>query len=119
MVVEAKIIEYLSGHQSISVPVYGDTPMGAVPDAYILVQKTGSTSRDHIHTAMVAVQSITSGSKADAASLNETVITAMRGLPAAKNIFACRLNSDYDFTDTSTKQHRYQAVFDITYAREA
>ena len=39
--------------------------------------------------------------------------------PTVENIFACRLNSDYDFTDTSTKQHRYKAVFDITYAREA
>ena len=119
MLIESTIIKYLSEHESISVPVYGDTPMGAVPSAYILVQKTGSTVRDHIYTAMMAIQSITSGSKADAATMNEAVIGAMRGLVTCQNIFASRLNSDYDYTDASTKQHRYQAVFDITYAREA
>ena len=28
------------------------------------------------------------------------------------------LNSDYNFTDTETKEYRYQAVFDINYYQE-
>ena len=31
------------------------------------------------------------------------------------NIFKSSLNSDYNFTDTSTKKYRYQAVYDIYY----
>lgn len=29
-----------------------------------------------------------------------------------------QLNSDYNFTDTAQKRHRYQAVYDITFYEE-
>ena len=51
----------------------------------------------------------------NAASLNETVIAEMDGLPALPEVASCRLNSDYNFTDTTKKQYRYQAVFDVVY----
>ena len=39
----------------------------------------------------------------------------MGELPSHPEVASCRLNSDYNFTDTTKKQYRYQAVFDIVY----
>ena len=47
------------------------------------------------------------------AELNEQVKDAVDGLLSQNEIHSVRLNSDYNYTDTTTKQYRYQAVFDI------
>ena len=39
----------------------------------------------------------------------------MDGITEKPEIAACRLNSDYNFTDTAKKKYRYQAVFDLVY----
>lgn len=115
--IEQTVIEYLNGHAGVFYPAYGDTPRGGGGLNYYLVEKTGSTNRDHIHTAQIVIQSYGT-SKADAAAMNEALVSAMRDLITLASVSACRLNSDYDFTDTAKKRHRYQAVFDITYVRE-
>ena len=117
--IETTIISYLNSYAGITCPVYGDTPRGDLPEAYILVQKSGSSCRDHVHSAMIVIQSISASSKASAAALNEIVVGAMAGLITLDDVFSCRLNSDYDFTDVATKRYRYQAVFNVTYTREA
>ena len=33
-------------------------------------------------------------------------------------ISSAKLNTDYNFTDTTTREYRYQAVYDLTYYRE-
>ena len=50
-----------------------------------------------------------------AAELNERVKAAMDELADIDDVSACRLNSDYNFTDTTTKHYRYQAVFDLVF----
>ena len=50
-----------------------------------------------------------------AAELNEQVKAAMEDLADLDEVSACRLNSDYNFTDTTTKHYRYQAVFDLVF----
>ena len=40
---------------------------------------------------------------------------AMDGMAYAENVFMAKLNSDYNYTDTSVKRYRYQAVYDMTY----
>ena len=114
--VENLIIDYLNNHEDIAFPARGDTPRGG-DFCYYLVEKTGSTNRNHIHTAQIAIQSY-GMSKTHASSMNENVIGVMLGITALPEISACKLNSDYDFTDTAKKRYRYQAVFDITYTRE-
>jgi hypothetical protein len=57
-------------------------------------------------------------SKAQAARMNERLTAVMEGIVGASGISACHLNSDYDYTDTTSKRWRYQAVFDISYNRE-
>jgi hypothetical protein len=50
--------------------------------------------------------------------MNERLTAVMEGIVGASGISACHLNSDYDYTDTTSKRWRYQAVFDISYNRE-
>ena len=43
------------------------------------------------------------------------MIEAMLALPELDRVAACRLERDYNFTDTETNKYRYQAVFAVTY----
>ena len=92
----------------LEIPEGGGTPPFAV------IERTGGGEENKIRHATIAIQSYGS-SMYNAASLNETVISAMDGLPARPEVASCRLNSDYNFTDTTKKQYRYQAVFDVVY----
>lgn len=82
------------------------------PDVFVLIDKTGSRKKDHLISTTLAFQSYAL-SKYEASELNEKVKEKVEGLIQNPEISAVRLNSDYDFTDTETKRHRYQAVFDI------
>lgn len=50
-----------------------------------------------------------------AAVLNEEVKAVMEQAIELDEIVSVQLNSDYNYTDTTTNRHRYQAVFDITH----
>lgn len=85
------------------------------PTSYVVLEKTGSRRDDRIMTATFAAKSI-APSLEEAAMLNEAVKAALDQLPyTAADVYAAKLNSDYNFTDTRTKQRRYQAVYNITY----
>lgn len=109
--IEATIINYLN--EKLDVPTYAEVPPKA-DKSFCIIEKTGSSVENHIYSATVAVQSY-ADSLLNAAKLNEKVIQAMEELPELAEVSACELNSDYNYTDTSTKRYRYQAVFDITY----
>ena len=110
--IETTVIRYLS--EALDVPVYGETPR-EVPSTYVRVEKTGSGYNSGLQRATLAIQSITSGSLLEAATLNEEAKTAMRDLISLTNVFRCDCQTDYNYTDTRTKERRYQAVFDIYY----
>lgn len=111
--IESTLISYLSGKTSAGANVFAEVQKN--PSAkYIIVEKTGSTTEDRITTATVAVMSYAS-SLLDAASLNEEVKAIMDQTPELDDISSCKLNSDYNFTDPTSKQYRYQAVFQITH----
>lgn len=81
---------------------------------YVLIEKTGGSTNNHIKSATLAIQSV-SDSLLNAALLNEEVKTAMEEIVELDSIAGCSLNSDYNFTNTQTKEYRYQAVFNLTY----
>jgi len=110
--IEQTIYDYLKA-QITNVPIYMETPANP-PAKYCLVEKTGSSVSDHIYTATIVVQSVDS-SLIGAATLNETVKTVMDGAISQSSICKCKLNSDYNFTDTETKHYRYQCVYDIVH----
>ncbi len=114
--IEATVRNFLN--EKLDVPAWLEMPKGeTIPSAYVLIQKTGSSRYNHIDHATFAIQSY-NDTMAKASLLNEAVKAAMDNLITLQNISASKLNSDYNFTDTQTKQYRYQAVYDITYKEE-
>lgn len=110
--IEKVIFDYLT--EQMTCPVYMEEPKNK-PSSYILIEKTGSGFSNQIFTATIAIQSY-GASLFEAATLNTQVITAMHQAgESLDELGMCRLNSDYNFTDTSTKRYRYQAVFDIVH----
>lgn len=110
--IEGILIEYLG--RMLSVPVYAEVPQ-VKPSRYVIVERTGSSSRNHIYTATIAIQSITTVSMYDAAHLNEQIKECMGDIQDPV-IGRVALNADYNFTNTNTKEYRYQSVFNITRA---
>jgi hypothetical protein len=91
-------------------------PLDALPEEYYLIEKVGGGERNHILNATIAVQSISAVSMLRAAEMSEAAEKAMRDLPAkVDDVSRSRLNAAYNFTDTETKEYRYQAVFDLIY----
>lgn len=108
--IEKIIRDYLISAQNI--PVF----IERIPkvDKFYLIEKTGSSTENMITQATIAIQSY-APSKYEAAQLNDALISYMDQATVLNEIAAVDLNSDYDYTDTTTKEYRYQAVFDITH----
>ena len=114
MIIEKTILRYLKNKiTGIGTKVYFEVPKNP-PAEYILLEKTGGGRENHICKAMFAVQSI-GESLQRAAEINAEVIDAMCAMPDTTEVYSCKLNSDYNYTDTATKEYRYQAVFNIYY----
>lgn len=100
----------------LDVPVYLETAQ-VVPGSYVVIEKTGSSVKNHIYSASFAVQSI-APSMFKASELNERVKAEMDKLAELPGITRSELETDYNFTNTKTKQYRYQAVYKITHYKE-
>lgn len=109
--IEKIVLDYLTSKLDVPCSMELLPDMG---DSFVVIEKTGSTEDDGTESATIAVQSY-GKSLSDAASLNERVKTAMKGIIELGSIGRCKRNSDYNFTDPTTKRYRYQAVFNITY----
>jgi len=107
--IEILIKQYLDGH--LSVPSFLQYPETA-PVRFVLFEKTSSSKKNHLPIATIAFKSYAE-SMYEAAKLNEELKEVVENLIELDNIRGIKLNSDYNFTDTTTKQNRYQAVFDI------
>jgi hypothetical protein len=116
--IEKTVISYLTDKTSAGKKVYAERPK-APPDKYILVEKTGSSTTNMITTSTIVVQSVCDSmckkTLLNAMELNEEVKEVMSGIETEDSIVLCGLNSDYNFTDDSTREYRYQAVFQITH----
>lgn len=91
--------------------------MGVPPDPpphFVVLEKTGETRENCIRDAILAVQSY-APTLLEAATLSEAVVAAMLNAVQLPSVAAVELNGNYNFTDTATKQYRYQAVFDVTH----
>ena len=106
------MLDYLS--KNLDVDVFLEVPPRP-PKKFVTIEKTGSGRRNYIDSATIAFQSWSATSKYEAAELNDKVKQVIFDSIKEPNISRAELNSDYDYTDTSTKKYRYQAVFDITY----
>lgn len=109
--IEQILLDYLT--DKLDVDVFPEQPE-IKPDSYVLFEKTGSSRTNLINRATIALQSY-APSMLGAAELNEEVKKAMDAIVTLDAVGSSRLNSDYNFTDTTRKGYRYQAVYDITH----
>lgn len=109
--IEKTVLNFLSAE--LSVPVFMEVPERE-PEKYVVLEKVGSGKINHICTASFAVQSY-APTLYEAAELNEEAKSAMERLATLDEIGRVALDSDYPFTNTATKQRRYQALFDLTH----
>lgn len=109
--IELLIKNYLD--EVLNVPVYLEEPIEK-PSRYVLFEKTSGGKEDQIRRATIAFQSYAE-SMYESAKLNEEVKEAMDKSIYYVDIGRAKLNSDYNFTDTTTKRYRYQAVYDIAF----
>ena len=83
-----------------------------LPKRYILIEKTSRKRDNLLNSSVIAIQSYAE-SLYEAAKLNEKIKEMIDQLVYVDEVSGVKLNSDYNYTDTETKQYRYQAVFDI------
>ena len=110
-----KLISYLSTQLSSGgTSIYVGMEAPEQLSGYVLIDQTGSSTSNHITTTTIAVQSYGS-SLYNALLLNESVKTAMFKFVEEPEISSVKLETDYNFTNTATKQYRWQAVYEITH----
>ncbi len=109
--IEETVLKWLK--KNLDVPVYMEEP-AEKPDTFVLIEKTGSNRDNWINHATIAVQSYAI-SMYKAAKLNESVKKSLDQIVQLDEVGASTLNSDYNFTDTTTKRYRYQCIYDLTY----
>jgi hypothetical protein len=107
--IEVTILNYLLLALPVDVALEKPDP---APKSYVLFEKTGSSEFNHTYSSTFAFQSY-APSLCEAAALNDFVKDAVRDMVELDEIVSVSLNTDYNFTDPTTKQYRYQAVFDI------
>lgn len=109
--IEIVIKQFLD--KNLATPSFLEKPANP-PEQYVLFEKTSGGEKDQISSSTFAFQSYAE-SMYEAAKLNEELKRAVKDLIIENDISRVKLNSDYNFTDTTTKEHRYQAVFDISH----
>lgn len=118
MTIEEIVYNYLK--TALTVPVYMEVPaatpesLDGPPPTYVAIERTGGGEENHIDSATLAIQSI-GPTLYTAILLNDSVKKAMKEIVTLNEISKCTLNTDYNFSDTTTKQRRYQAIYDLVY----
>ena len=104
------LLDFLS--EKLTVPVVMEAPKQKT--GYVLIDQTGSSRTNHITTTTLALQSYGS-TLYNAMLLNNDVANAMEEFAELGEVTRVELQTDYNFTDTTTKQYRWQAVYQITH----
>lgn len=104
------LLDYLNA--SLDVPVFMEAPDQTA--GYVLIDQTGSSRENHITTTTFAIQSY-GATLYEAMLLNDSVTQAMGGFLELGEVTRVELETDYNFTNTATKQYRWQAVYNITH----
>ena len=115
MILEEKILNYLQ--EKLSAEVFLERPAKNIPKSYVIIERVGGMEKNLISQATIAIKSI-APTLFRAASLDHDVVTAMRDFAAVTNVSSCSLNADTNFTDTTTKEYRYQSTYIITYMED-
>lgn len=114
--IEISIRKFLES--KMSVPVLMEVNPNSRVSQFVILERTGGAQVNHISTAIITIQSY-AGTMQEAAELNEEVkrwmLDGIDGLITLDEVSSVNLNSDYNFTDTTSKRYRYQAVYEVTH----
>ncbi len=110
--IETILLNYLNNAE-LSAKVYMEQPKEK-PEAFFVLEKTGGSRTNHINESNFIIQS-NGPSLALAAKMNEEVKAVMFNAITLNEISRVELNGDYNYTDPTTKQYRYQGVYVITH----
>ena len=113
--IEDIIIKHLT---DAKLRAYGEDPRDEVAYPYYVVTRTGGGEDEHLRRATLAVQSY-GATMYDAALASDAMVSLLLGARTLDSVSSIYLVGEYNFTDRSTKKYRYQAVFEITYYKEA
>ena len=113
MTIEEIAINYLLAANVVGTDVYAEVPLDP-PDKYVLVQRSSGSYQNELRHIGLYTEVRCRTSKLEAAELHEAVVAAMRSMRDHTPVFRCELVSDYDAALTSTKEYRFQALFEIT-----
>ena len=111
--IEEIMINFLNYH--MSAPVYTDKPKKDVPEEYFLLEKTGGSEREHINRSTIALQAYAASRYRAAQLIEDANAAVLHELIKQDEISDAEINGSGSFTDTATKQYRYQSVFVITH----
>ena len=110
--IEKTLYDYLNSN--MEEPVFMEFPIENTPERFYVLEKTGGNRLNHIAYATFALQSY-GGTRYGSATMNLVGINTMLDAVSLGSVSDVTLNSDYNFTDTTRKRERYQAVFDVTH----
>lgn len=108
--IEKVLLDYLNENLG-NVKAFMERPERP-PEEYILIEKTGGGVENMIYNSLITIQSF-SDTLLHAAQLNDRVVKIVLNAIELPEITWVDLNSNYNYTDTGSKQYRYQAVFDV------
>lgn len=108
--IEKILLDYIN--QKSKVKAFMEKPKSL--QTYVLIEKVGGGEPNHLKSATLAIKSI-APSLFKTAELNEEVKNIMKAAIELDAIAKIELNTDYNFTDSDSKEYRYQAVFDVIY----
>lgn len=120
--IETTLINYLESRLTDlegfgSVPVYMEFPAEQT-DYFVVIDRTGGSYENRVTSAMFAFQSV-APSLLQAATLNRHVLEAVKDAVGLPEIGGVHIESPgYNFTDSRTKQYRYQMVAEVFYIEE-
>lgn len=111
--IEVLVLNYLKDH--LDVPVFAVMPdLSKVSGGFVVIEKTFQQRKNHTNEVNIAIQSY-GDSLYKAIELDQKVQAIMDDFNYLDNIAGSRLTNDYNFTDTTTKKYRYQAIYKINY----
>lgn len=99
---------------TISFPPPSPATSRRTPGAICDRGAVGRGAENQVDSATISVESY-ANSRAEAGQLNHAVISAMEAAIERPEISSCRLDTAYNFTDTTTKKDRYRAIFEVVF----
>ena len=112
--IDTKILEYLNS--KLNIKTYMEQPKKK-PEKFYILERTAGGLTNQISEGSFVVQSY-APTLYETSAMNDAMKGVFLNLIELPEISRVVLNSDYNYTDPTTQQYRYQANFVVTYYEE-